>query len=92
MAKEEIVSPTAIEQKIFLIRGQKVIMDRDLAHLYEVSTKVLNQAVKRNEQRFPNDFMFQLTEVEKDELVTNCDRFGRLKELQNWFGQQPVET
>jgi len=50
-----------IERAIFLIRGQKVMFDRDLAELYEVSTKVLNQAVKRHKDRFPEDFMFQLT-------------------------------
>lgn len=68
-----------IEGKIFLIRGQKVMMDRDLAGLYGVATKVLNQAVKRNMKRFPKDFMFQLTPSEKNELVTNCDRFKPLK-------------
>ena len=50
-----------IQQKIFEIRGQKVILDRDLAALYQVETRVLNQAVKRNIDRFPEDFMFQLT-------------------------------
>ena len=50
-----------VEDTILLIRGQKVILDRDLARLYGVSTKVLNQAVKRNVDRFPEDFMFQLT-------------------------------
>jgi len=64
---------------ILLIRGQKVMLDADLAVLYEVSTKALNQAVKRNERRFPPDFMFRLTKKEKGELVTNCDRFERLK-------------
>ena len=68
-----------IEQAIFLIRRQKVILDADLAILYGVPTKALNQAVKRNERRFPPDFMFRLTKKEKDELVTNCDRFERLK-------------
>jgi hypothetical protein len=68
-----------IEQAILLIRGQKVMLDADLAVLYEVPTKALNQAVKRNERRFPPDFMFRLTKKEKDELVTNCDRFERLK-------------
>ncbi len=68
-----------IEQAILLIRGQKVMLDADLAVLYEVPTKALNQAVKRNERRFPLDFMFRLTKKEKDELVTNCDRFERLK-------------
>ncbi|MFA6280924.1 MAG: ORF6N domain-containing protein [Candidatus Omnitrophota bacterium] len=68
-----------VKQKIYLIRGQKVMLDRDLAELYGVSTKVLNQAVKRNTGRFPADFMFRLTNKEKDKLVTNCDRFKTLK-------------
>ena len=53
-----------IQRKIYEIRGQKVILDRDLAALYQVETKVLNQAVKRNIERFPEDFMFQLTPKE----------------------------
>ena len=61
------------------MRGEKILLDRDLAELYEVPTKVLNQAVKRNERRFPSDFMFRLTKQEKKELVTNCDRFRTLK-------------
>lgn len=68
-----------IEQAILLIRGQKVMLDADLAVLYSVPTKALNQAVKRNERRFPRDFMFRLTKEEKGELVTNCDRFDPLK-------------
>ncbi len=68
-----------IERSILLIRGKKVMLDADLAVLYGVPTKVLNQAVKRNKDRFPPDFMFRLTKGEKDELVTNCDRFNRLK-------------
>ena len=68
-----------IENRIFLIRGHKVMVDRDLAQLYGVQTKVLNQAVKRNEQRFPADFMFTLTKEESRQLVTNCDRFKTLK-------------
>ncbi len=75
----EIIDPESIEQLIFVIRGQKVMLDRGLAVLYGVRTKVLNQAVKRNEKRFPPDFMFQITKEEKDELVTNCDRFQKLK-------------
>ena len=55
------------------------MLDRDLAELYGVKTKVLNQAVKRNIDRFPRDFMFQLTKNEHNELVTNCDRFTTLK-------------
>ena len=57
-----------IEKTIYLIRGEKVMLDRDLALLYAVETKVLNRAVKRNPQRFPSDFMFQLTAEEADSL------------------------
>lgn len=53
-----------IQSKIYEIRGQRVMLDRDLAELYQVETRVLNQAVKRNIERFPEDFMFQLTEEE----------------------------
>ena len=68
-----------IENRIFTIRGQKVMIDKDLAELYEVKTMVLNQAVKRNQKRFPEDFMFKLTKDELNELITNCDRFASLK-------------
>jgi hypothetical protein len=68
-----------IASKILFMRNEKVLLDRDLAKLYGVSTKALNQAVKRNARRFPPDFMFRLTKKEKDELVTNCDRFQPLK-------------
>jgi phage regulator Rha-like protein len=62
MANEQSVIPVErIDRAIYLIRGQKVMFDRDLAELYEVSTKVLNQAVKRHKDRFPEDFMFQMT-------------------------------
>jgi len=62
-----------------MIRGEKVILDADLARLYGVETKILNQAVKRNIDRFPEDFMFRLTKGEKAEVVTNCDHLERLK-------------
>jgi hypothetical protein len=68
-----------IEHQILVIRGQKVMIDADLAALYGVPTKALNQAVKRNAARFPSDFMFQLTEPEKSEVVTNCDHLAKLK-------------
>jgi len=68
-----------IERAIILVRGEKVMLDLDLASVYGVTTKVLNQAVKRNASRFPSDFMFQLTETEKLEVVTNCDHLARLK-------------
>ena len=61
------------------VRGKQVMLDRDLAELYGVSTKVLNQAVKRNLNRFPDNFMLQFSPEEMNELVTNCDRFEKLK-------------
>ena len=67
-----------IEKRIIVIRGQKVMLDRDLAELYGVRTKVLNQAVKRNKKRFPADFMFQLSKTEQNQLVTTCVRFKKL--------------
>jgi len=77
--KDALVPTEHIDRAIFAFRGQKVLLDRDLALLYQVTTKVLNQAVKRNSSRFPADFMFQLSRKETDELVTNCDRFKSLK-------------
>ena len=74
-----LISIELIAVKILKIRGKRVMLDKSLAALYGVSTKVLNQAVKRNIGRFPEDFMFQLTQPEKDELVTNCDQFKLLK-------------
>ncbi len=74
-----LISSEAIELKILMIRGQKVMIDTDLAEVYDVSTKVLNQAVKRNKGRFPDDFIFQLTKKEKEEVVTNCDHLNKLK-------------
>lgn len=58
---KDLIISEAIEQKIYLIRGHKVMLDRDLAALYRVDTRSLNQAVKRNKKRFPSDFMFKLT-------------------------------
>jgi hypothetical protein len=74
-----LISTEVIITRIFVLRGKRVMLDRDLAWLYGVSTKVLNQAVKRNVRRFPEDFMFRLTGSEKDGLVTVCDRFSSLK-------------
>lgn len=68
-----------IEPLILEIRGQKVVLASDLSALYGVSTKALNQAVKRNLERFPSDFMFQLTDNEKQEVVTNCDHLAKLR-------------
>ena len=64
---------------IFEIRGYKIMIDADLAALYETETKALKQQVKRNIDRFPDDFMFELTKEEKAQLVTNCDRLLNLK-------------
>lgn len=68
-----------IEARIQVIRGLRVMIDVDLAALYGVSTKALNQAVKRNVGRFPSDFLFRLTSAEKAEVVTNCDHLQKLK-------------
>lgn len=74
-----IVLAERVLQSIMPIREHRVILDADLATLYGVSTKALNQAVRRNLDRFPDDFMFQLTAAEKAEVVTNCDHLYRLK-------------
>lgn len=71
------VIPDRIESKIFLNRGKKVMLDRDLAALYGVETKNLNRAVKRNAERFPPDFMFQLTKTEPDAFSRH--QFGTLE-------------
>ena len=77
MESKALVTVETIEQKILLIRGQKVMLDLDLAILYGVETKALNRAVKRNFERFPDDFMFQLTNEEYLELLRY--QFGTLK-------------
>lgn len=71
--------PMPIENRIITIRGKQVMIDRDLAELYGVETKRLNEQVKRNVERFPEHFRFQLSNQERDELVANCDRFSGLK-------------
>jgi hypothetical protein len=76
---QAIVPPEGIEARILLIRGRKVMLDSDLSELYGVSTKRLNEQVKRNKDRFPGDFMFQLTPKEKTEVVANCGHLRRLK-------------
>ena len=79
MENEIISTEDTIKSKILVIRGQQVMIDRDLAELYGVETKRLNEQVKRNIERFPEEFCFQLTSTEKIELVANCDRFNPLK-------------
>ena len=79
MSNADSVVPERVARKIVPLRGINVMLDRDLAELYGVQTKVLNQAVRRNRGRFPADFVFQLTEEEKAEVVTNCDHLLPLK-------------
>jgi hypothetical protein len=74
-----LIPTERLDSAILEIRGERVMLDYDLAAIYGVTTKALNQAVKRNRDRFPADFMFELTLDEKDELVTNCDRLAALK-------------
>jgi len=88
----ELVPVEVISSKIYLIRGIKVMLDRDLDELYEVETRVLNQAVKRNIKRFPKDFMFQLTKDEfkilKSQIVTS--RWGGVRKLPLAFTEQGI--
>jgi len=81
MMKENktMVPDELIMSRIYIVRDKKVMVDRDLAELYGVTTKRLNEQVKRNIRRFPEDFMFQLTEEEKNQLVANCDHLNKLK-------------
>lgn len=93
MSATHVISVTGIEQKIFYIRGRKVMIDRDLAELYGVSTKRLNEQVRRNSKRFPPDFMFCLTLAEKKHLVAICDHLSTLKfsyQLPNVFTEQGI--
>lgn len=93
MSKELAISQKQIESRIFSIRGNQVMIDRDLAEMYQVEVKRLNEQVKRNIERFPESFRFQLTEGEKNELVANCDRFKTLKHSSNHpyaFSEQGV--
>jgi len=68
-----------VAKRILVIRGQKVMIDSDLAEIYSVTTKRFNEQVRRNINRFPADFMFQLTVEEKAEVVANCDHLANLK-------------
>jgi len=74
-----VIPDELIMNKILFVRGLKVMIDSDLAELYGVTTKRLNEQVKRNIKRFPEDFMFQLTETEKQQVVANCDHLKNLK-------------
>jgi hypothetical protein len=83
IGKMELITKESLQTKIFTIRGVQVMIDRDLADLYHVEVKRLNEQVKRNTERFPENFRFQLIDNEKDELVANCDRFESLKHSSN---------
>ena len=74
-----LIPDEVVISKIILIRGKKIMIDKDLAELYNVTTKRLNEQVKRNRKRFPEDFTFQLTQEEKEEVVANCDHLKTLK-------------
>ncbi len=74
-----LVPEERVESLIVLIRGRRVMIDADLAEMYGTTTKRMNEQVKRNRERFPEDFMFQLTLGEKGEVVANCDHLKRLK-------------
>ena len=74
-----IVRVTAIQQRILVVRGERVIIDADLAAFYGVSTRRLNEQVKRNKDRFPDDFMFHLTPAEKQELIAGCGHLSSLR-------------
>ena len=76
---EYMIPDEVIMNKIILIRDQKVMVNNDLAELFGVTTKRLNEQVKRNIKRFPGNFMFQLTENEKAKVVANCDHLQKLK-------------
>ena len=79
----ELAKIDTLKNQIFTIRGKRVMLDRDLAELYRVPTYRLNEAVKRNIKRFPDDFMFKLNNDELKELIANCDRFKTLKHSTN---------
>jgi len=79
MKQTQLLPSELIERRILLIRGQRVMIDADLAMLYGVETKRLKEQVKRNPGRFPSDFMFELTAKEKGEVVANCDHLRKLK-------------
>lgn len=89
---KDVVSTELISSKIYFIRGIKVMLDRDLAELYEVETRTLNQAVRRNIKRFPDDFMFQLNKAEfenlKSQIVTSS--WGGIRKMPLAFTEQGV--
>ena len=92
MAIRELIPVSDIERQIFLIRGHKVMIDRDLAELYRVTTGNLNLAVKRNKKRFPDDFVFQVTKGEFQNLILQSaiSRWGGIRKMPYVFTEQGV--
>ena len=92
MKKEISIPQETIRQKIYLIRDEKVMFDRDLAELYDVETRILNQAVKRNKDRFPSDFMFQLTKQEMEiwmsQIVISNENLKSQNVISSWGGRR----
>jgi len=79
MENTAIIPKEKIDRAILFVRGQKVMLDTDLADIYGVKTSRLNEQVKRNIGRFPADFMFQLTDKEKEDVIANCDHLVKIK-------------
>lgn len=77
--KTPLIAVEQIGLRILWLRGERVMLDADLAEIYGVTTRQLNQQVKRNRERFPADFMFALSELETREVITNCDHLRHLK-------------
>ncbi|WP_035646656.1 ORF6N domain-containing protein [Flavobacterium sp. ASV13] len=92
MEDQSLLSEETISNKIYFIRGQKVMLDFDLANLYEVETRRLNEQVKRNISRFPSDFMFQLTEAELQNLMSQIatSSWGGIRKLPFAFTEHGV--
>jgi hypothetical protein len=94
MSKALMITDESVIARIYFIRGKKVMMDRDLAEMYGVETRRLNEQVKRNSKRFPEDFMFQLTEEElenwKSQFATSNREWMGLRKLPNVFTEQGV--
>ncbi len=91
---DELIVQGEINSRIFTLRNKEVMLDRDLAELYQVDTKVLNQAVKRNIKRFPSDFMFQVSEEEyenlRSQIVTSSSKHGGRRYMPFAFTEQGV--
>jgi hypothetical protein len=93
-SEKSVILFEVIERKIFILRGKKIMIDRDLAELYGVSTAALNQAVKRNIDRFPEDFIFEFSKEEKDwwrsQFVTSKEAWGGTRHIPLAFTEQGI--